>query len=103
MLDEICTVTSIQVNLKLEDRLKQPEIEDLKKFIAFLLLSYAYKSNGVPVHHLRTEDHGRLIFNAIFVRNRFQQTLRIVTNDPYRVPVAQDHLKIQRVFLLKKY
>ena len=26
-----------------------------------------------------------------------------VPNDQYRVPVAQDQLKIQRVFLLKKY
>ena len=41
--------------------------------------------------------------NEFAVENLFSQSYTGVTNDQDRVPVAQDLLKIQRVFHLKKY
>ena len=44
--------------------------EEQKKFIAIHLLSYVYKSKGVPVHQLWSKDDGRPIFNANLAQNR---------------------------------
>ena len=81
LLQEICTFTNIEGDLKLKDRWKQLDIEELKKFIATLLLIGVYKSKGEPVHQLWSKDDGRTIFNAIFARNRFQEILRMMRFD----------------------
>ena len=81
LLQEICTFTNIEGDLKLKDRWKQLDIEELKKFIATLLLIGVYKSKGEPVHQLWSKDDGRPIFNAIFARNRFQEILRMMRFD----------------------
>ena len=67
--------------MELKDRWKQLDIEEIKHFIAILLLSCVYKSKGVAAHQLWSKDDGRRIFNAIFTRNRFREPLRMMRFD----------------------
>ena len=81
LLQKIRSFASIEGNSKVTYRWKQLPIEEQKKIIATLQLSCMYKSKWVPVHQLWSKYDGRPIFNAIFARNRFQETLRMLRFD----------------------
>ena len=73
LLQEICTFTNIEGNLKLKDKWKQLDIDELKKIIATLLLIGVYKSKGEPVHQLWNIDNGRPIFNRFLHKTGFKK------------------------------
>ena len=77
MLQEIGTFMIIEGNLKLKDRWRQLNPEKLKIIIVTLLRIGMYKSKGEPIQ-LWSKDDIRSIFNEIFTRNRFQETLRMM-------------------------
>ena len=67
----------IEGNLNFKDRWKQLDSEKLKVFFVTLLLIGEYKSKREPAQ-LWSKDDIRPIFNTIFTRNRFQETLRMM-------------------------
>ena len=73
LLQEICTFTNIEGNLKLKDWWKQLDFEELMKSIATFLLMGVSKSKGEPVNHLRSVDDGRPILNGTFACNIFKK------------------------------
>ena len=77
MLQETGTFMVMEGNLKLKNRWMQIDPEKLETFIVTLLLIGVYKSKGEPAQ-LWGKDDIRPVFNAIFTRNSFQETLRMI-------------------------
>ena len=73
LLQEACTFRTVEGNLKLKDRWKQLDIEDLKKIIATLPLIGVYKYGGEPIHQIWRKDDGRPTFNTILAQSKFRE------------------------------
>ena len=81
LLDTIRKWTNQEGQLVYEDRWKEIEDTEFKKFIGIMILIGVYKSKNESILQLWNKDHGRPIFNQIMSRNRYLTILQVLRFD----------------------
>jgi len=78
LVDIICEWTNKEGRRVYKDKWNDVMVEELYKVIELMVLVGVYKSKNEDICQLWSLENGRLIFNKIMSRQRFQDVLRVL-------------------------
>ena len=81
LLEKVRNWTNAEGLLVYKDKWVAINQLEFDKFLGVLILIDVYKSNNENVAQLWSKENGRLIFNKLMSRNRYQQILRVLRFD----------------------